>query len=330
MKIPRLRIFGVQDVRLNTCLVLLLAVLLGGTLGYRLLEQWRWIDSLYMTVITISTVGFKEVRELSDIGRILTIILIFAGVGTLGVTVSILFEDLFQHQFKLITEKRSMQKQIDALKNHTIVCGHGRMGKMIAEQLQRTGHRIVVVESDPVKTEEMERNHILVTKGDATSEAILQQAGVDRAKALVATLGSDADNLFLTLTARGMNPQLDIIARAENEKNNRKFTQAGASRVVSPFAIGAGHIVSLLTRPTIVDFVDLITGEDDIKLEVTQSEVQADSSFAGRTLAEGHIRQELGGMVIAIRKADHTLIFDPTPSTRIDVGDRLFVMSSSQ
>ncbi len=330
MKIARIHIFGINDVKLNTCLFLLFLVLFGGTLGYRILEQWRWIDSLYMTVITISTVGFKEVQELSYPGRIFTIILIFAGVGTLGITVSILFEYIFQHQFKLITEKRSMQKKINTLRTHTIVCGYGRMGKIIAEELHRAGKPIVVVESDNVKAEDLERAGMLVIKGDATAETTLQQAGLENAQALVATLGSDADNLFLTLTARGMNQKLDIIARAENDANTRKFTQAGASRVVSPFAIGAGHIVSIITRPSVVDFVDLISGDDDIKLEVLQHAVAEDSPFAEQTLAEGHVRQQLGGMVIAIRKADKTMLFDPPPSTRIETGDRLYVMNAAE
>ena len=328
MKIQRLHMFGTHNVKLNTCLFLLVIVIFGGCVGYRLLEDWRWIDSLYMTVITISTVGFKEVQELSDPGRIFTIILIFAGVGTLGITVSILFEHFFQHQFKIITEKRSMQKKIDQMTDHTIVCGYGRMGKIIAEQLQRNGKPLVVVESDPTKADSIERGDMLVIKSDATIESSLQQAGVDRAAALVATLGSDADNLFLTLTARGMNKDIEILARAENEGNTRKFTQAGASRVISPFAIGASHIVSILTRPSVVDFVDLITGEDDIKLEVVQHAVAKESPYTGRTLAEGHVRQQLGGMVIAIRKADKTMIFDPPPSTRIAHGDCLYVMSS--
>lgn len=329
MKRLRQSISGIQDIKLTTCLMLLVLVLSAGTLGYRYLENWRWIDCLYMTVITISTVGFKEVQELSDAGRIYTIILIFTGVGTLGVTLSILFENFFQHQFQLIKEKRSMQKKIDSLQHHTIVCGHGRMGKIIAEQLKRSKKAAVVVEANATKIDEIEQAGLLVIKGDATSEASLQQAGVERASALVATLGSDADNLFLTLTARGMNPKLEIIARAENEANTRKFTQAGASKVISPFAIGAGHIVSLLTRPTVVDFVDLISGEDDIKLEVAQHEVKPDSPFAGKTLAEGHVRQNLGGMVIAIRKADKSLIFDPAPTTRIEPADTLFLMSST-
>jgi voltage-gated potassium channel len=226
-------------------------------------------------------------------------------------------------------EKRSMKKKIQSLKDHTIVCGYGRMGKIIADELMRAGRPLVVVESAVAKTEDLENDEILVIKGDATNETSLEQAGVQKAASLVATLGSDADNLFLTLTARDMNQSLEIIARAENETNTRKFTQAGATRVVSPFAIGAGHIVSLLTRPAIVDFVDLITGDEGIKLEVAQEDVNADCPFTGRTLAEGHVRQKLGGMVIAIRKSDHSLIFDPAPSTRVDEGDCLFVMRSA-
>lgn len=312
-----------------TCLLLLVLILALGVVGYRFIEGWRWIDSLYMTVITISTVGFKEIRELSDPGRIHTIVLIFAGVGTLAVTLSVTLEKLFQHQFKLIMEKRGMQSRINSLKEHTIVCGYGRMGRIIAETLHRLGEPLVVVDNDANRVADAEKSGGLVIKGDANDEVTLQQAGIARAKALVATLGTDADNLFLTLTARGINAKLDIIARAENENNGPKFTQAGASRVVSPFAIGAGHIVRVLTRPTVVDFVDLITAEEDIKLEVIQTTIDKGSPFAGRTLAESRIRQEMGGMVIAIRKQNKTLLFDPSPSTQIDVDDRLYVLSSS-
>lgn len=328
-KRPRLPLSNAHGLRLQISVLFLLVVVSGGTIGYRMLENWRWLDSLYMTIITISTVGFKEVGDLSDAGRIHTIMLILAGVGTLGVTLSILFENFFQHQFKLVMEKRSMKKQIDALKDHTIVCGYGRMGKIIADELNRANKPLVVVDAVATKAEDLERDGLLVIKGNATEETILEQAGVKKASALVATLGTDADNLFLTLTARDMNPNLEIIARAENEGNTRKFTQAGATRVVSPFAIGAGHIVSLLTRPTVVDFVDLITGDEGVKLEVAQEDVTEDGPFQGRTLAEGHVRQKLGGMVIAIRKADQTLLFDPTPATRMDAGDCLFVMRSS-
>lgn len=312
-----------------TCLALVFLVLAMGVIGYRFLEGWNWLDSLYMTAITISTVGFQEVQTLSVAGRIHTIILIFAGVSILAVTVSIMWETLFQHQLKLIMEKRGMHKKIEQLKQHTIVCGYGRMGRMISEDLQRLGEPQVVVEQDRERAAEIEKNGGLVQTGNATDESTLQQAGIQQAKALVATLGTDADNLFLTLTARGLNAKLDIIARAENEHNSTKFTQAGATRVVSPFAIGAGHIVRVLTRPSVVDFVDLITTDDDTKLEVVQTTLAPDSPYVHKTLAESHIRQEMGGMVIAIRKADKTLLFDPTPDTRLEAEDRLYILSSA-
>ncbi|MBT3193381.1 MAG: potassium channel family protein, partial [Verrucomicrobia bacterium] len=280
----------IQGFRLRACALSLMAILSVGTTGYHLIEGWEWLDCLYMTVITISTVGFGELHPLSDGARLFTVLLIIVGVGTMAVAISILFETVFQRQMRLFMEKRSMQKEIDKLTEHIIVCGYGRMGRNIANALSKTGRTVVVIEMDAQTTEEIERDGRLVVKGDAAEEAVLQQAGIDRASAIVATLGSDADNLFLTLTARGINPDLNIIARTEDERNGSKFAQAGATRVVSPFATGANHIVRLLTRPDVVDFVELVAEDDDIQFEVSQINVDADSPFAGKTLAEGHVR----------------------------------------
>ena len=283
-----------------------------------------------MTVITISTVGYGELHPLSAAARLFTVMLIVVGVGTVAVAISIMFEGIFQRQMKLFMEKRSMQKEVDRLIEHIIVCGYGRMGRNIANALTSTGRTVVIIEIDPQAVEEIEREGRLVVKGDAADEGTLGQAGIDRASAIVATLGTDADNLFLTLTARGMNPELNIIARTEDERNCRKFTQAGASRVVSPFATGANHIVRLLTRPDVVDFVELVAEDDDVQFEVSQINVDGDSPFSGKTLAEGHVRQEIGGMVLAIRKSTGKLLFDPPPDSRLAVGDVLLVVGSSQ
>lgn len=317
------------DARIKVCFLLLCFVLTFGTGGYRLIEHWAWLDCLYMTVITISTVGFTEVHPLTAAGRMHTIALIFLGVGTVATALSVIFEQLFQRQIKIIMEKRSMHKTIETLNNHTIVCGFGRMGRMIATSLKDSSQPVVVIERAPQTAEKIERLGFLVVLGNASDEDALQRAGINRAKSLVATLGTDADNLFLTLTARDMNKALNIIARAEDENNTRKFTQAGASRVVSPFAIGANHIVRVLTRPTVIDFVDLVSKDDDVKFEVVQTDIGPESAFAGKTLAEARVRQELGGMVLAIRKKDGHLLFDPTPQSRIDQGDTLFVIGSS-
>jgi voltage-gated potassium channel len=283
-----------------------------------------------MTVITISTVGYGELHPLSGAARLFTVLLIVVGVGTVAVAISIMFEGIFQRQMKLFMEKRSMQKEVDRLTEHIIVCGYGRMGRNIANALTSTGRTVVIIEMDPQAVEEIEREGRLVVKGDAADEGTLAEAGIDRASAIVATLGTDADNLFLTLTARGMNPELNIIARTEDERNCRKFTQAGASRVVSPFATGANHIVRLLTRPDVVDFVELVAEDDDVQFEVSQINVDGDSPFSGKTLAEGHVRQEIGGMVLAIRKSTGKLLFDPPPDSRLSVGDVLLVVGSSQ
>lgn len=316
------------NIGLVACIVSLFAILAVGTAGYQIIEGWTWIESLYMTVITVSTVGFGELHPLSDAGRIFTTVLICVGVGIVALAVSVMFRTIFQHQLKIFMEKRGMQKRINAISKHIIVCGYGRMGRMITTALSTAGRKVVVIENVPQLADEIERDGIPVVMGDASEEDTLQSAGIDRAVSLVTTLGSDADNLFLTLTARGMNPELDIIARAEDDRNCRKFSQAGASRVVSPLATGSGRIIRLLTRPDVVDFVELMSEGDDIQFEVSRIDVDESSVFAGKTLAEGHVRQEVGGMVLTIQSADGGVIFDPSPDLRVQIGDTLFVVGS--
>ncbi len=316
----------IHNLRLKACGLSLLAILTAGVIGYHFIEGWPLRDCLYMTIITISTVGFAEIHPLSEPGRLFTILMIVVGVGTVAFAISVMFETLFQRQMRLFMEKRSMQKEIDSLTQHIIVCGYGRMGHIIADALFKTGRTVVVIETDPQIADGIEREGRLVVRGDGAEEESLRQAGIDRASSIVATLGTDADNLFLTLTAHGMNPDLNIIVRAEDERNCRKFTQAGASRVVSPFDTGANHIVRLLTRPEVVDFVELVADED-IQFEVRQLDVEG--RLAGKTLAEGRVRQEVGGMVLAIRKSTGRVLFDPPPDSRLATGDVLFVVGSS-
>jgi len=310
-------------IRLKTFFVVLLAVVLTGVAGYHVIEGWPWLECLYMTLITVSTVGFGEVRPLTPAGRIFTLFVIVFGVSAVAFGVSGLFETIFYRQLRLFMEKRNMQKQVNAQKNHVIVCGYGRMGRAIAADLHKAGRSLVVVERRPAVVEEIERQGLLAVPGDANMEDALEQAGIARAESLIATLGTDADNLFLTLTAHGMNPDLNIIVRAEEEGNARKFMQAGASRVVSPYSTGASHIVRLLTRPEIVDFVELVAQDTDIHFAVSQIDVAQDSPLAGKTLAEARVRQVTGGMVLAIKRRAGGAIFDPQPDTRIEVGDVL-------
>lgn len=324
------RLQRIHNLRLKVCGLSLLIIITVGSLGYYFIEGWSFCECLYMTVITITTVGFGELYPLSTAGRLFTMLLIIVGVGTVAVAVSIMFEAVFQRQMRLFMERRSMQKEIDTLTDHIVVCGYGRMGRSIAASLINTGRSVVIIESAPDILDELEREGQLCVKGDAADEAVLRRAGINHARALVATLGSDADNLFLTLTARGMNPDLDIIARSEEERNRPKFIQAGATRVVSPVATGAKHIVRLLTRPDVVDFVELVARDDDVQFEVSQITVDETTPFVGKTLADGHVRQKVGGMVLAIRKPDGDVLFDPKPNTKVTPGDVLLVVGASQ
>jgi len=312
------------------CGMSLLAILATGTIGYHVIERWTWLDSLYMTVITVSTVGYGELYPLTEAGRLFTIILIVVGVGTVAMAISIIFKTIFQHQMKLFMEKRSMQKEVNSISKHIIICGYGRMGSNIAAALIGAGKAVVVIEHNPQLADEIERDGFLVVTGDASEDATLQQAGIERAVSLVATLGSDADNLFLTLTARGLNSNLDIIARTEDDRNCRKFTQAGASRVVSPLTTGSNRIIRLLTRPDVIDFVELMSQGNEVQLEISKINVDDSSSFANKTLSEGNVRQEVGGMVLAIQKATGQVIFDPPADSLLEVDDTLVVVGATK
>jgi voltage-gated potassium channel len=316
--------------RLRFGVVLLGAVVMTGTLGFHFIERWPLLDSLYMTAITISTVGFREVQPLSPVGKIFTIFLILGGVGTMAFAASMAVEAIVHRQVRMLTGRRGMQKDISKLNHHTILCGYGRMGHLVAETLKDSGRDVVVVENTPEVAEEAVERGLLVIHGNATDEEILTAAGIERASALVATLGSDADNLFLTLTGRGMNKDLSIIVRANDPGSARKFHRAGANRVVLPDVVGADHIVRLLTRPSVVDFVELVAKDGGIELEVRQIEIAADSPFADKTLSEARIRQATGCIVLAIRRPGQKTLFDPGPDARILSGDTLLAIGSCE
>jgi voltage-gated potassium channel len=316
--------------RLRLGLALAAAVMGGGVLGYHWIEGWTLFDSLYMTVITITTVGYFEVRPLSAAGRLFTMGLILGGVGTIFFAASALVEALLQRQVRLLTGRRTMQRDIDRLQRHTIVCGFGRMGHLVAEGLLK-GHRdCVVVENAEAAAEDAARHGLLVIEGNATEVEVLAKAGLERAAALVAALGSDADNLFLTLTARGLRKDLEIVARANEADSVRKLQRAGASHVVLPDVVGADHIVRLISRPSVVDFVELVSGDGGLQLEVRHLEIAANSPFAGKTLAEARVRQETGCMVLAVRRPGQKTIFDPQPDTRLEAGDTLLAVGSCE
>jgi voltage-gated potassium channel len=315
-----------RRLRLGLYLFLFLSVMGGGTVGYHWIERWPLSECLYMTVITVSTVGFGEVHPLSREGQLFTILLIFFGVTAAALSLTALFEYFVLRGLNNLFGRNKMDKQIGRLNRHIIICGYGRTGEYIARDLQKMHKPFVVIESDLERVKLMEQEGVLYISGDPSDEDLLEVAGVTRAEALVASLPKDADNLFLTINARSLNRDLHIIARVQDADNSRKLIKAGANQVVSPFSTGAARIVQLLTRPAAVDMIELVTQRENLELEVCEILVDDKSDLARKTLAESRVRQTLGCMVFAIRRPDGETVFDPDPQVRIEYGDVLLAI----
>jgi voltage-gated potassium channel len=298
-------------------------VLCAGVVGYHLIEGWDWWDSLYMTIITVSTVGFGEVHALSAAGQLFTILLIFFGVGVMAFCLTRLVEFMFQRSLTNVLGRRTMMKKIAQMENHAVVCGYGRTGSRVVAELQTASKPFVVIEEDEDIARRLDEQGIPNIVGDATEEEILEAANICAADSLVAALDSDPENLYLTLTASGMCHSLRIIARVHDPESSRKFHKAGARRVVSPISSGASQIAQLVTRPSVVDLVELVTQDKSIALEVFEHPIGEEHDMLGKTLAEARVRQTLGCMVIAVKHRDGHTAFDPGPDTRLQLGDTL-------
>jgi voltage-gated potassium channel len=298
-------------------------VLVFGTAGYRLIEDWGWLDCFYMTVITVSTVGITEVHPLSDPGRLFTTVLIFVGVGVMAYCLTRIAEFMFQRSLSNVLGRRVMNKKITQLKNHTIICGYGRTGSRIVAELEAAKKAYVVIEEDEEIAKRLDEQGIPCILGDATEEETLDSANICEADSLIAALDSDPENLYLTLSASGMCANLRVIARVHDPDSARKFHKAGAERVVSPIASGANQIAQLILRPSVVDLIELVSQDRNIAMQVFEHPVDSTSKMLGKTLSEARVRQTLGGMVIAIKHTTGSTVFDPGPDTRLQLGDTL-------
>lgn len=306
-------------------------VVLLGTLWYWLVEGWRLIDAAYMTVITLATVGFLEVQPLGDRGRLFTITLILLGVISIGYIVNrfteALIEGYFQEGIRLQQQRRSM----DALSQHYIICGFGRMGRQTAVEFQAEEIPFVAVDSDIESVQTAQQLGYVAVQGDATLDATLHAVGIERAICLVAALPSDAENLYIVLSAKTLNPQLRAIARAGTEEALQKLERAGADAVVSPYITGGRRLAAAALRPQVMDFVDgIITGAGRA---FYMEEFLVDSetfSHLGQTLREAKLRSRTGALVLAIRREDGDLIGGPTADTELRSGDHLICMGTAE
>lgn len=277
-----------------------------------------------MTVITIASVGFKEVHDLSPNGRIFTIILIICGVGSVAYALTAVAKIVLEGEIKEIFGRKRLEKKIKELKNHYIVCGYGRMGKIICRELRAKNIKFVAIEKKPDIF--VEKEDLLIFEGDATKDEILKEAGIERAKGLISVLPTDAENLFVVLSARELNPDLFIVARAGEEGSEQKLLRAGADRVVSPYHIGGLRIAHTILKPAVVDFIEFATKSGNIDLQMEELTVQEGSKLAGFTLDECGIGRDLGIIIVAIKKTTGDMKFNPTFRTSIKAGDTLIAL----
>ena len=309
-----------------TSAVALSVVVAVGVVGFMTIVGMGFVDALYMTVTTISTVGFREVVPLGTAGQLFTIALIISGVGIVFYSASLVARDLIEGELRRGFGRRKVQRQIAQMSGHVIVCGFGRMGRSVCKELAVKPAAFVVIDRDPEALRLAESESYPCVEGDANEDAVLQTAGIERAHGLVAALSKDADNVYAVLTARELNPTLRIVARAEDERSERKLLHAGANRVVLPYAISGHRMAHALLRPAVLDVIDLATHYRSLELQIEEVAVPADSFCAGSTVQESGVREHLGLIVIAIKKPDDTMLFNPTAEARIAAGDRLVLM----
>src|SRR5579871_2451623 len=308
---------------------LIALVLLTGTVGYTLIDHYPPFDAFYMTMITVSTVGYAEVHPLSHAGRVFNSFLIFFGVTIMLLAVGSMTQSIIELELNQYFGKRRIKKMIDGLHDHYIVCGFGRVGRGAAAELQRAGAPFLVVDKDEDRVEWAIKSGMLAALADATDDNTLREAGVMRAKGLIATLQSDAENLFVILSAKALKPTLTISARVASEQSEKKMRLAGADHVFAPYDMTGNRMAQTMLKPHVLQFIDFTTKNMDWNVGIEQVRIPETSAFVSKSLLETQIRKEHGVIVLAIRKADGKMMFNPPAEAHIGAGDHLIVMGEA-
>ncbi len=310
--------------KLIPVLTLVLLIVAFGTAGYMVIEGWNILDSIYMTILTITTVGFREVHDLSPKGTVFTILLIVGGVGTALYAFTAGARFILEGEIQKIFGRKKLEKKIKELKDHYIICGYGRMGKIIARELHEEGAQFVVIEKDPESLGEKEE--MLAVIGDATRDLSLKEAGIEKARGLISVLPNDAENLFVVLSTRVLNPNVLIVSRAVEEDSEQKLLRAGANKVVSPYHIGGLRMAHTVLKPTVVDFIEFTTRSGNIELQMQEVTVQEGSRLIGMSLEVCSVGDDMGVIIVAIKQATGETRFNPTHQSVIKAGDILIVL----
>lgn len=306
--------------------MLLMCLLLLGTGGYMIIEGSSFLDSIYMTIITITTVGYGEVLPLSKVGKIFTMCLILVGMSFVLYLLGEITQTVVAGGLQRILGRNVMDKKVGELRRHYIVCGFGRIGKVICQSLQENNKPFAVIENDPQEVQKIVDLGYLVLQGNAAEDDVLLRAGIKEAKGLIAVVSSDADNVYIVLSARGLNQDLFILARSSSAGTETKLLRAGADKVISPYYIGACRMAQLLVRPTVVDFLDLTVHGGELGLRLEELSVTETTQFVNLTLLDSKIRMKYDLIVVAIKRQNGEMQFNPSPQTKILPGDTLVVL----
>jgi voltage-gated potassium channel len=306
----------------------LLCVALIGTAGYHYIEHWSWFDGFYMVLITLTTIGYGEVHQLSQAGRYFNVGIILAGVGLVFLILGAMGQALLEFEFNNLFGRRKMEREIGRLSGHYIICGAGRVGRAVARQLESKPAQFLILESDETKAARIrDENNWLVVHGDATLEAQLIAARIDHAAGLVAATTTDATNTYVVLTARSLNPTLKIIARASEEGAEKHMRTAGADQVVSPYGFAGFRIAEAFLRPNVITFIEVaLQRSPELGLELEELTIDPSSIYVGQSLRSSGIRHDLGVTVLAIKREGEAMKYSPAPDAVLDAGHHLIVM----
>jgi voltage-gated potassium channel len=307
-------------------IVAMSVILVAGTAGYVILG-FSLLDALYQTITTVTTVGFREVRDFGTEEKVFTIVLVLVGVGTALYTFSVLLEALVEGHFRDLVAMRRMERKIKAMNGHVIICGWGRVGRAIARAVSNAGEDVVVVDRDAGR---LASSPYPTIQGDVTNDEILEEAGIDRARVLVAALNTDADNLYVTVSGRALKPDLFIIARARTESSEPKLARAGADRVVNPQRLGGERMAAFAVHPNVAEFLDVVMHDENLEFHLEEVRVSSESKLAGKTLRDAHIRDRTGALVLAVRERDGAFATNPPPETVIDPNAILIAIGTTE
>ena len=304
-------------------------LLLFGSFGYHTIEGWSLFDSLYMTLITLSTVGYSEIHTLSNNGRIFTMLLIIAGVGQMAYFLSLTFRLIIDTQYNQIFRRKKMKRHISKLKNHTIICGHGKMGKLIAKQLKDNNKDFVVIDNDMTQKEELEDSGILFIIGNASNDDILIEAGILQAESLITTVTTDAENVFITLSANSINKKIRIISRVFDDMAVPKLIKAGASKIISPYTHASLKIAQSIINPAVDEFLEVISSEGKTQYQLAEVNVDQKMYCAGKRLKDIKLKEK-GMLIVGIKRKDGTRIFAPHKDIVIELDDQLILIGTNE